>query len=65
MRIINIPHGQTEQSFREVKIKNIKRIIDLFQDTVKDINCFDYDFKIDIVAIETKLNSLLKKLQEK
>lgn len=60
MKIIKIPEGQTEYSFRNTKISNIERTIEMFKCISDDKECFDIDTKIELSIYEVQLLNLLK-----
>lgn len=65
MKIVKVPDGQTKDSFRKIKINNIKRTIEIFSCILDDNECFDSDSQINVIAIQLQLQALLKKLEEK
>jgi len=65
MKIIKVPDGQTEKSFRKVKINNIKNILDAFSTIENEIECFDTTSRYNILSVGLQLSELLLKLEGK
>jgi hypothetical protein len=64
MKIVKVPEGQSEKSFRKVKINDIKRTIEIFGPVLDDNECFESEFQINVIALQLQLQSLLDKLKE-
>ena len=65
MEIIKVPDGQTEQSFRKVKITNVERTIEMFSCILDDNECFSSEFQINVLALQLQLQTMLERLEGK
>lgn len=65
MEIVKIPDGQTEESFRKVKINNVKATIETFGCILQDNDYFSNNSQTTVLAIQLQLQSLLEKLEGK
>lgn len=65
LKIIRVPDGQTENSFLESKISQLKRICQLSSPIINDVNCFDEYTQKEINHIfDTRLLQLLERFEE-
>ena len=65
MKIIQVPEGQTEESFAKCKISNLERIIDLYNSTViDDVSCFDDNMQLRMNLTKTALQTLVDIFKE-
>lgn len=65
MKIEKVPDGQSEESFRKVKINNIKETIQMFKCISNDKEYFDNDTLLGLSMFEFQLWQLLDKFEGK
>lgn len=64
MKILQVPSGQTEDSFLSSTYENIKRQYDLYKSILDDIDCFDLEFRTKIIVVENKLLEMIADLEK-
>lgn len=62
--IVEVPIGETKESFLKCRIGNLKRIRDLyFASILENSNCFSGDIEDDLIELERNIESLIKKME--
>ena len=63
--VIEVPFGETKESFLKCRIGNLKRIRDLyFTSILRNSNCFSGRIEDDLIVLEQNIESLIKKLED-
>ena len=63
-KVIEIPSGETEESFLKCRIGNLKRIQDLyFTSILKYSNSFSGPIEDDLILLEQNMTSVIKQME--
>lgn len=63
--LINIPEGETRESFLKCRILCLKRMLKLYEESIiKDEECFTGDIKIKLIILELNINTLIQKMED-
>lgn len=63
MKIINVPEGQSEESFRKCKILNAKRVLEVYKCISDDKEYFDNDTMLSLSMLHVQLQWLIEKFE--
>ena len=63
--VVEIPAGETKESFLKCRIGNLKRIQDLyFTSILRNSNCFSGAIEDDLIVLEQKMASVVKQMED-
>jgi hypothetical protein len=64
-RLVRIPIGETKESFLKCRIGNLKRIQDLYSNSVlKELHCFSGEIQVNLGKLDLQIVKLIKELED-
>ena len=62
--VVEIPSGETKESFLKCRIGNMKRIQDLYRTSIlKDEMCFAGEIEMELIAVQRKIELVIAQLE--